>query len=819
MCERAEVRVAWGGDKQAAEGERKGAEGQDSELEGACQHRATCPSRNAVLNRRFSRPGSGSRDTVGTQNAKIQISFVQFAILEAVANPKRDYPFVRHIEFQRLRDEMFAPTIYNKAPYTAYILSVGDHALVITAMDTIAVDPTDYASLPVLSEIEELKKFIESDSQIVVTIINKWLQRSPVYFEIDNSPTLVLTHVMNTHAGFSAFLNKKLNGYLKRLFDRWGIYLTTPASANVLTAGKGGGFSKLTLAGMMEHFTGLTFEQVFVSYPAAPHYGFTCWNDLFTRKLRSGIRPVEHRESPDIISAACESQYYNVATNMKERDTFWLNGQSYSLRDMLAHDELYQGYLRVTYYHRWHTPAAGVVKKIVAVPGAYFCQSPAMLQSPIPLDAPFDTLPISNSLSFLPYMVMLWACMGAGRRNLWGGVPQLWTLEEAVSVAVDGMPPADVASSASPLPDEETLPPADVDPSEVHGESSADNAVYDHARVDSEDALLLTVGEEEQSDRRPRAQAQARSEKPEEPEVTLEIPPHVLVEERRPPCPSSPMCHPGVTLTMQACFLASLCLPRKSNIYSTFNFGNTSMQFIADDNQSISRLDFYNSGTTCWNSGNEGKRRGGGDEASIKHEELRRRQALDGRGREIYEERSKQNTPCRPASSNPPAPLYRGTQIRSACSCQAPAACAASASAPACAPARAQSLGSSTPRGAGASRSQEPGKDTRTRDAGRGRRAHASTQRRRWMWGDLDEKEGVSMWRTMREAKKTEKWARTQQGKGAEGRRMEYQGGAAQSVELVPAVATERDKEVTTRRSFTPLVSHHLVLLANCWHC
>ncbi|KAJ6569869.1 hypothetical protein DFH09DRAFT_1080600 [Mycena vulgaris] len=93
---------------------------------------------------------------------------------------------------------MFAPTIYNKAPY---IPSVGDHALVIIAIDTIAVD---YASLPVLPEIEELKKFIESDSQIcswttmvpnyqrMLQILNKWLQQSPVYFEIDDSPTLVL---------------------------------------------------------------------------------------------------------------------------------------------------------------------------------------------------------------------------------------------------------------------------------------------------------------------------------------------------------------------------------------------------------------------------------------------------------------------------------------------------------------------------------------------------------------------------------------------------------------------------------------------------
>ncbi|KAJ7217121.1 phosphatidylserine decarboxylase-domain-containing protein [Mycena pura] len=302
-------------------------------------------------------------------------------------------------------------------------------------MDVVAVvHPTDYASFPILPEIEELKKFIKSDTELYMMfnqmftddnglplaphvpnyetmfeIINKWLQESPTYLEIDNSPTLILTHAMNTHAGFSAFLNKELNRYFKRLFDRWGVYLTTPASANVLNAGKGGWFSKPALAALMEYFPGLIFEEVFVSDPTAEHYGFTCWDSFFARHLRPGIRPVDAPENPNIISAACESQCYNIATNVQERDSFWLKGQSYSLRDMLAHSAyvpqfvggtVYQGYLRVTGYHRWHAPAAGVIEKIVPVPGAYFCQSPAMLDSPISMEAPFDTRPIFNSLPF-----------------------------------------------------------------------------------------------------------------------------------------------------------------------------------------------------------------------------------------------------------------------------------------------------------------------------------------------------------------------------------------------------------------------------------
>ncbi|KAJ6552233.1 hypothetical protein DFH09DRAFT_1086016 [Mycena vulgaris] len=122
MRERAEVRAAWDGDKQAAEGERKAS---------------------------------------GWRAAR------QTALWRVV-----------------LRDEMFAPTIYNKAPY---IPSVGDHALVITAMDTVTVDPTDYACLPVLPEIEELKKFIESDSQMYMIFNqmfmddNKWFAFGTTY--------------------------------------------------------------------------------------------------------------------------------------------------------------------------------------------------------------------------------------------------------------------------------------------------------------------------------------------------------------------------------------------------------------------------------------------------------------------------------------------------------------------------------------------------------------------------------------------------------------------------------------------------------------
>ncbi|KAJ6532269.1 hypothetical protein DFH09DRAFT_1408640 [Mycena vulgaris] len=189
----------------------------------------------------------------------------------------------------------------------------------------------------------------------MLAVLNKLLQEAPHHGEI------------GPPVGFSTFLNKELNGHFKRMFDKWATFLSSPASASVLGTDKGGWFSKPALTALAENFDGLAFEHIFECDPAAKN------RDGFT-SLRPHVRPIELADNPNIIGAACESQLYNIAKDVKERDTFWLKDEPYSLRDMLNHDEfaaqfvggtVYQGFLQVTGYHRWHSPAPGVVKKIV----------------------------------------------------------------------------------------------------------------------------------------------------------------------------------------------------------------------------------------------------------------------------------------------------------------------------------------------------------------------------------------------------------------------------------------------------------------------
>lgn len=65
------------------------------------------------------------------------------------------------------------------------------------------------------------------------------------------------------------------------------------------------------------------------------------------------------------------------------REKFWVKGQPYSVRDMLANDPLsdtfvggtvYQAFLSALSYHRWHSPISGTIKKAYVVQGTYFCE-------------------------------------------------------------------------------------------------------------------------------------------------------------------------------------------------------------------------------------------------------------------------------------------------------------------------------------------------------------------------------------------------------------------------------------------------------------
>ncbi|EAU85233.1 phosphatidylserine decarboxylase [Coprinopsis cinerea okayama7 len=269
-------------------------------------------------------------------------------------------------------------------------------------------DTTVRAPRALAPVIQEFKELIENDGEMymgfnrmfenatgpvkdystMLALFNKVIAEAPFYGPIGPPFYMILNEAMNTQGGFSAFLASRLNIQFKKLFDVWAAYLESPDSRSVLNDGPGGWFSPEAISSMTEDFGDLTFPQIFVSDPSAPCWGFMSWDDFFVRQLQPNVRPLELPDNDNVINAACESVFYNLQTNVHERDQFWIKGEPYSLIHMLNDDAdapqfiggtVFQGFLEVTGYHRWHAPVTGTVKKIVQVPGTYFVQSPALI--------------------------------------------------------------------------------------------------------------------------------------------------------------------------------------------------------------------------------------------------------------------------------------------------------------------------------------------------------------------------------------------------------------------------------------------------------
>ncbi|MER7544600.1 phosphatidylserine decarboxylase family protein [Actinomadura sp.] len=190
----------------------------------------------------------------------------------------------------------------------------------------------------------------------------------------------ILDWAMGTHAGFAAFLNDKVNAQFKKMLNEWGRFLKSPDSTSVLNTSEHGWFGPHAKKKMPK------FAEEFVCDPSQPHYGFTSWDDFFTRRFREGVRPVADPADQDVIVNACESAPYRLSTGVRRHDDFWVKGQPYSLAHMLANDPLvdefaggtvYQAFLSAFSYHRWHSPVDGRVVKAYVQDGTYYSETPA----------------------------------------------------------------------------------------------------------------------------------------------------------------------------------------------------------------------------------------------------------------------------------------------------------------------------------------------------------------------------------------------------------------------------------------------------------
>lgn len=265
------------------------------------------------------------------------------------------------------------------------------HPTVIEFKNLIEEDPeVNMFFHQMFNQIPRLPRFSEDPTgqrqirnyRAMLRMINYILTTAPEY----NSTGLVgfpINAILNwslaTPGGYAAFLNDKVNAQLKKVLNQWAVFLKSPESTYVLNDDKHTGwFGEDALEEMPN------FAEEFVCDPSKPHYGFTSWDDFFTRVYREGIRPVEEPDNWDVVANACESAPFCIERHVKRRSSFWMKGQEYSLQFMLNNDPLYkqfvggtvyQAFLSALSYHHWHSPVTGKVVKTFNVDGSYYSES------------------------------------------------------------------------------------------------------------------------------------------------------------------------------------------------------------------------------------------------------------------------------------------------------------------------------------------------------------------------------------------------------------------------------------------------------------
>lgn len=220
------------------------------------------------------------------------------------------------------------------------------------------------------------------DYQHMLQLINQVMTQAPEFNKtglVGFPINAILDWPMGTNAGSVVFLNEILNQQLKKMLNEWAKFLDSPDSRYVLNDDpRTGWFGEDAQEAMP------TFVEDFICDPKLPYYGFTSWDNFFIREFRDGRRPVASPEDDAVIANACESAPYRIATDVKNRDKFWIKAQPYSLVHMMNGDPLasqfvggtiYQAFLSALAYHRWHSPVSGKIVKTQVIDGSYYAEA------------------------------------------------------------------------------------------------------------------------------------------------------------------------------------------------------------------------------------------------------------------------------------------------------------------------------------------------------------------------------------------------------------------------------------------------------------
>jgi phosphatidylserine decarboxylase len=220
------------------------------------------------------------------------------------------------------------------------------------------------------------KRHLESVPQLL-RLINEVLTSAPEFGgdQVATPLGAILDWTMGTRAGFAAYRDPRINAMIRKILNAWAEFLSSSESLYALNDSPTGWKSA-------QARQAIGIEQ-YEHDPKDEHWGFTSWNDFFTRRFKDGERPVASPGDDKVIVSACESTPYGISTDVKRQDRFWIKSQPYSLEDMLANDEsvdqfaggtVYQAFLSATNYHRWHSPVAGTIVRAFVQPGTYYSE-------------------------------------------------------------------------------------------------------------------------------------------------------------------------------------------------------------------------------------------------------------------------------------------------------------------------------------------------------------------------------------------------------------------------------------------------------------
>jgi len=118
-----------------------------------------------------------------------------------------------------------------------------------------------------------------------------------------------------------------------------------------------------------------------------PPVSFRCFNDFFTRELRSDARPLAEGENPRAVSFPSDGRHL-LLENVSEADVFYAKGQRFNLAKFLGDAKLAERFsggamlisrLSPLDYHRFHFPVSGEIAARKTINGDLFSVSPIAL--------------------------------------------------------------------------------------------------------------------------------------------------------------------------------------------------------------------------------------------------------------------------------------------------------------------------------------------------------------------------------------------------------------------------------------------------------